>query len=87
MISILQENEEEEEENIGAEEEPLCTDDDVSDEENQNELFDTDNVVVCQYDKVPSSFEFGFQKVFFLTHTLSLFLDRLHDPVTNGNFI
>lgn len=34
------------------EEEPLCSDDDVSEEENQNELFDTDNVVVCQYDKV-----------------------------------
>lgn len=47
----FQENEEEEE-GIGAEEEPLCSDDDVSEEENQNELFDTDNVVVCQYDKV-----------------------------------
>lgn len=53
FLVILQENEEEEE-GIGAEEEPLCSDDDVSDEENQNELFDTDNVVVCQYDKVSS---------------------------------
>lgn len=35
----------------GAEEEPLNSDDDVSEEE-QADLFDTDNVVVCQYDKV-----------------------------------
>lgn len=51
LFRISQENEEEEE-NIGAEEEPLCSDDDVSEEENQNDLFDTDNVVVCLYDKV-----------------------------------
>lgn len=31
--------------------EPLNSSDDVSDEEDQ-ELFDTENVVVCQYDKV-----------------------------------
>jgi hypothetical protein len=31
--------------------EPLNSEDDVSDEEDQ-ELFDTENVVVCQYDKV-----------------------------------
>ena len=30
---------------------PLNSDDDVS-EEDPSELFDTDNVVVCQYDKV-----------------------------------
>lgn len=36
---------------MGAEEEPLNSDDDVSEEE-QADLFDTDNVVVCQYDKV-----------------------------------
>jgi len=30
---------------------PLCSDDDVSDDE-PAELFDTDNVVVCQYDKI-----------------------------------
>lgn len=36
---------------IGAEEEPLNSADDVSEEE-QSDLFDTDNVVVCQYDKV-----------------------------------
>ncbi|NXK33552.1 TF2AA factor, partial [Tyrannus savana] len=33
------------------EEEPLNSEDDVSDEDGQ-ELFDTENVVVCQYDKV-----------------------------------
>jgi hypothetical protein len=31
--------------------EPLNSEDDVSDED-PTELFDTDNVVVCQYDKV-----------------------------------
>ena len=31
--------------------EPLNSADDVS-EQDPNELFDTDNVVVCQYDKV-----------------------------------
>lgn len=35
--------------------EPLNSEDDVSDEEGQ-ELFDTENVVVCQYDKVQTSF-------------------------------
>lgn len=40
-----------EHENTGEEEEPLNSEDDVSDED-PHELFDTDNVVVCQYDKV-----------------------------------
>lgn len=35
----------------GAEEEPLNSEDDVTDED-ASDLFDTDNVVVCQYDKV-----------------------------------
>lgn len=35
----------------GAEEEPLNSEDDVTDEDNAD-LFETDNVVVCQYDKV-----------------------------------
>lgn len=35
----------------GAEEEPLNSGDDVS-EEDPSDMFDTDNVVVCQYDKV-----------------------------------
>ncbi|XP_012511519.1 PREDICTED: transcription initiation factor IIA subunit 1 [Propithecus coquereli] len=49
-------DEEEDKEKDGAEdgqveEEPLNSEDDVSDEEGQ-ELFDTENVVVCQYDKL-----------------------------------
>lgn len=35
----------------GAEEEPLNSEDDVTDED-ATDLFDTDNVIVCQYDKV-----------------------------------
>lgn len=34
-----------------AEEEPLNSEDDVTDEDSA-EVFDTDNVIVCQYDKV-----------------------------------
>lgn len=41
-------------ENLGEDEEPLNSEDDVSDEE-PNELFETDNVVVCQYDKITRS--------------------------------
>lgn len=41
----------EEGEEGGAEEEPLNSEDDVS-EEDPFDMFDTDNVVVCQYDKV-----------------------------------
>lgn len=52
-------DEEEDKEKDGAEdgqveEEPLNSEDDVSDEEGQ-ELFDTENVVVCQYDKIHRS--------------------------------
>ncbi|BFZ12145.1 hypothetical protein BsWGS_15184 [Bradybaena similaris] len=43
--------EENEEEEQGEEEDPLNSDDDVS-EEDPSELFDTENVVVCQYDKI-----------------------------------
>uniref|UniRef100_A0A0B6Y7L2 Transcription initiation factor IIA subunit 1 n=1 Tax=Arion vulgaris TaxID=1028688 RepID=A0A0B6Y7L2_9EUPU len=43
--------EEAEEEEQGEEEDPLNSGDDVS-EEDPTELFDTDNVVVCQYDKI-----------------------------------
>lgn len=35
----------------GIDEEPLCSEDDNSDEE-ATDLFDTENVVVCQYDKI-----------------------------------
>lgn len=38
----------------GEDEEPLNSEDDVSDED-PTELFDTDNVVVCQYDKITRS--------------------------------
>lgn len=38
-------------ENLGEDEDPLNSEDDVSDGE-PNELFETDNVVVCQYDKI-----------------------------------
>jgi len=41
-------------ESPGEDEEPLNSEDDVSDEE-PNELFETDNVVVCQYDKITRS--------------------------------
>lgn len=48
------EEEEEEQFEGGAEEEPLNSGDDVS-EEDPGEMFDTDNVVVCQYDKISRS--------------------------------
>jgi len=48
-------DEEENDENeAGAEEEPLNSGDDVS-EEDPTDMFDTDNVVVCQYDKITRS--------------------------------
>lgn len=52
-----EENDKSEEENDkgGAEEEPLNSEDDVTDEDSA-ELFETDNVVVCQYDKVKNYF-------------------------------
>lgn len=44
---------EQEMEDAGPEEEPLNSEDDVTDED-PSDLFDTENVVVCQYDKVRS---------------------------------
>ena len=41
-----------EEDLVGDEEEPLNSDDDISENEDPSELFDTDNVVVCQFDKI-----------------------------------
>lgn len=67
----------------GPEDEPLNSDDDVSEEE-QADLFDTDNVVVCQYDKV---------RLFMLLspHHIRFFLflygRRSHGRGTNGNSI
>lgn len=49
-----EEEEEERDDSGGAEEEPLNSGDDVSDEE-PGDMFDTDNVVVCQYDKITRS--------------------------------
>lgn len=45
------EEEEERENDDGPEEEPLNSEDDVTDED-ATDLFDTENVIVCQYDKV-----------------------------------
>lgn len=49
-----EEEEEDKDESGGADEEPLNSGDDVSDEE-PGDMFDTDNVVVCQYDKITRS--------------------------------
>ncbi|GBP15349.1 Transcription initiation factor IIA subunit 1 [Eumeta japonica] len=49
-----EEEEERDESAGGVEEEPLNSGDDVSDEE-PGDMFDTDNVVVCQYDKITRS--------------------------------
>lgn len=53
-ISMQDEEEDEDQETGGAEEEPLNSEDDVTDED-AADLFDTDNVIVCQYDKVSES--------------------------------
>lgn len=37
---------------VGGEEEPLNSEDDVTDDEPSDLLFETDNIVVCQYDKI-----------------------------------
>lgn len=44
-------DEDQEIEDEGGEEEPLNSEDDVSDDD-PTDLFDTDNIVVCQYDKI-----------------------------------
>lgn len=48
----------EENEDGGAEEEPLNSEDDVTDEDASEQLFETENVVVCQYDKVNFHLDF-----------------------------
>ncbi|KAK0179873.1 hypothetical protein PV327_005584 [Microctonus hyperodae] len=51
----LDDKDEEEQDDSGArEEEPLNSEDDVTDDD-PTDLFDTDNVVVCQYDKITRS--------------------------------
>lgn len=63
----------------GAEEEPLNSDDDVSEEE-QADLFDTDNVVVCQYDKVSLH-----MNIVHVQHLNSFDFQRSLVQETNGN--
>lgn len=58
---------EQEMEDAGPEEEPLNSEDDVTDED-PADLFDTENVVVCQYDKVRI---LGFSNGFFALFTRS----------------
>ncbi|XP_034948097.1 transcription initiation factor IIA subunit 1 [Chelonus insularis] len=51
----IDDKDEEENDDLGArEEEPLNSEDDVTDDD-PSDLFDTDNVVVCQYDKITRS--------------------------------
>ena len=50
-----EENDDENDEAGAREEEPLNSEDDVTDDD-PTDLFDTDNVVVCQYDKVNTRF-------------------------------
>merc|ERR1712045_42104 len=45
------ENDPDGEDDEGVEEEPLGSEDDISDED-ASDLFDTENVVVCQFDKI-----------------------------------
>ena len=52
--SDLDTDEEEALDDVGIEMEPPCSADDISDEE-AAEVFDTENVVVCQYEKITRS--------------------------------
>lgn len=58
---------------IGADEEPLNSDDDVSEEE-QSDLFDTDNVIVCQYDKVIHNKHYSMPHIHTHLYTFLLFI-------------
>ena len=52
--SDLDTDEEAELDDVGEDMGPPCSDDDLSDEENamSGDLFETENVIVCQYDKI-----------------------------------
>jgi len=63
-----------------AEEEPLNSEDDVTDEDSA-EMFDTDNVIVCQYDKVSPT------QYIFLEDIVIHLLCRSPGRETNGNSI
>ena len=52
--SDLDTDEEEALDEVGIEMDPPCSADDISDEE-ASDLFDTENVVVCQYEKISRS--------------------------------
>ena len=55
------------EDDEGVEEEPLGSEDDISDED-ASDLFDTENVVVCQYDKITrarNKWKFHLKVIFF----------------------
>lgn len=65
-----------------AEEEPLNSEDDVTDDDDAADLFETDNVVVCQYDKVKVYIRF-----FSIKNIHILLWNRLIGHATNGNFI
>lgn len=56
----------------GAEEEPLNSEDDVTDED-ASDLFDTENVIVCQYDKVS---DFWYLKFFWHLANGNVNVDR-----------
>lgn len=52
-LDLDKEDDKDEEEDVGQDEEPLNSEDDVSDAEDTNDkLYEVDNVVVCQYDKI-----------------------------------
>ena len=67
-------DEEDEDGDGGAEEEPLNSEDDVTDED-PTDLFETDNVVVCQYDKV-NNVDFEPFRNIFLTFILLFQITR-----------
>lgn len=67
----------------GPEDEPLNSDDDVSEEE-QADLFDTDNVVVCQYDKVKRNLFFGSNLVFILFSIIHYSLSPIYAQITRS---
>ena len=74
------------EEDEGVEEEPLASDDDISDDD-ASELFETHNVVVCQYDKITRSknkWKFHL-KASRIHHVKKTFLISVQDGIMNLN--
>ena len=87
--SDLDTEEEDELDNVGEDIGPPCSDDDVSDEE-EGEIFDTENVVVCQYDKISRSrnrWKFTLKvrrPVYESKITIISFLERDHESSWTG---